>query len=224
MSKMKIIFCDSKGWFNLNPELLEFNEVISINKKENLILKELKKFDPKYIFFVHWNWKVKEEIYKNFNCILFHTAPLPYGRGGTPIQNLILKGHSSAPVCALKMIEELDAGPIYSKVEISLEGNLNKIFFRLNEAINKLIKNIINKEIKPKEQIGETLCFKRLDEKDNEIPPNINIKEFYDRIRMLDHESYPHAYIKYGKFKIEFYNANNEKEGLKVNCKITECE
>ncbi len=221
---MNFIICDSKGWFSLDQELLELNQVFLIKKKENLDLKELKKVDPKYIFFVHWNWKVKEEIYKNFNCILFHTAPLPYGRGGSPIQNLILKEHTSAPVCALKMVKELDAGPIYSKVEISLKGNLSEIFSRLSAAINKLINEIINDKVRPKKQLGETLFFKRLNEKDNEIPSNIDIKKFYDYIRMLDHESYPNAYIKYGRFKIEFYNANNEKEGLKVNCKITECE
>lgn len=221
---MNFIICDSKGWFALDQELLEINRVVLIKKKENLNFKDLKKIDPKYIFFIHWNWKVKEEIYKNFNCILFHTAPLPYGRGGSPIQNLILREHKSAPVCALKMVEELDAGPIYSKFEISLEGNLTKIFSRLSEAINKLIKEIINKKIKPKKQSGETLLFKRLNKKDNEIPSDIDIQKFYDYIRMLDHESYPNAYIKYGRFKIEFFNANNEKEFLKVNCKITECE
>ena len=221
---MNFIICDSKGWFSLDQELLELNRVVLIKKKENLILKELKKVDPKYIFFVHWNWKVEEEIYKNFNCILFHTAPLPYGRGGSPIQNLILKEHILAPVCALQMKKELDAGPIYSKVEISLEGNLSKIFSRINEAINKLIKEIINKKIKPKKQLGDPIFFKRLNEKDNEIPSDINIKKFYDYIRMLDHESYPNSYIKYGRFKIEFYNAINEKDGLKVSCKITECE
>ena len=121
------------------------------------------------------------------------------------------------------MIEELDAGPIYSKGEISLEGNLSKIFARLNEAINKLIKVIINKKLSPK-TIWRSWNFKRLSEKDNEVPSNIDIKKFYDYIRMLDHASYPNAYIKYGRFKIEFYNASNEKEGLRVNCKITECE
>ena len=53
---------------------------------------------------------------QDLNRIVFHTAPLPYGRGGSPIQNLIVRGHiSPAPVCALKMVSGLDEGPIYDK-------------------------------------------------------------------------------------------------------------
>ena len=40
---------------------------------------------------------------------------LPYGRGGSPLQNLIVRGHKHTMISAIKCVKELDAGPIYLK-------------------------------------------------------------------------------------------------------------
>ena len=218
---MRFIICDSKGWFNLNSDIQKKNQIKLITKKSDLNIELLKNFNPRYIFFIHWSWIVDAKIYSSYESIVFHTAPLPYGRGGSPIQNLIMRGFKSSPVCALKMTKELDSGPIYSKIEISLEGSLNTIFKRLNNAINDLIRKIITKKIIPIEQVGSAFLFKRLTEKDNEIPCNLNLEEIYDRIRMLDDDKYPNAYIKYGDNKIEFYDAKYKNNSLSVSCKIT---
>jgi methionyl-tRNA formyltransferase len=53
---------------------------------------------------------------------------LPYGRGGSPLQNLIDLGHKDTFVSALKMTEELDAGAIYLKKPLSLEGLAEEIY------------------------------------------------------------------------------------------------
>merc|ERR1711991_645321 len=139
---------------------------------------------------------------------------------GSPIQNLIINGFKNAPVCAIRMIEELDAGPIYSKIKISLKGSLRQIFQRINSAINKLILEIVFKNIEPKEQNGDPYVFKRLSEEDNEITSNLKLEEIYDKIRMLDHPSYPKAYIKLGNFKIELSNAKLKSSLLTVKCCI----
>ena len=125
---MRILICNSKNWFALDEKNKSRFETKVVTKKEDLRVSFINEFNPEYIFFVHWNWKVEKEIYNNFKCVAFHTSPIPYGRGGSPIQNLILEGFESAPVCALKMTASLDAGPIYSKVDISLQGSLSKIF------------------------------------------------------------------------------------------------
>ena len=118
------------------------------------------------------------------------------------------------------MTSELDSGPIYERINISLEGKLETIFLRINNAINKLIIKIVNNQVIPLPQEGEPHFFKRLTEKNNEIPMEISLKEIYDRVRMLDHKDYPNAYIIYGNNKIEFYNASLGKDYLELKCKI----
>ena len=217
---MKIIVADSVGWFKLDLTLLKNLKIKIIKKKSQLTLKKLDIYQPDYIFFAHWNWIVSKNIYHKYKCIVFHTAPLPYGRGGSPIQNLIINGFTSSPVCALKMTEKIDAGPIYAKQNISLHGTLNDIFSRINGVINKLIHKILYSNINPKEQIGKVRLFKRLKESDNEIKKLSSIREVYNRVRMLDHPAYSKAFFKAKGLKIELSEAKFKKSVLIAKCII----
>jgi len=49
----------------------------------------LEEFSPRYIFFLHWNWIVPRSILESSECVCFHMTDVPYGRGGSPLQNLI---------------------------------------------------------------------------------------------------------------------------------------
>lgn len=217
---MKIIIASSKSWFKLDKKLKKNNKIKFLSSNKELKLKTIKKFSPDYIFFPHWSWRVSKNIYKNFNCILFHTAPLPYGRGGSPIQNLIIKGIKSAPVCALKMDESIDSGDIYLKKNINLNGNLTEIFDNINNAVNFLISRIIKKNLKAYTQKGKAVYFKRLNTEDNEIKGKLNITQIYDRIRMVDHFEYPKAFINLCNYKVEFSNAKLNSNSLSFKANI----
>ena len=43
-----------------------------------------------------------------------------------PIQNMIIRGFSNSKLCAFKIINKYDAGPIYKKVPVSLKGSQMK--------------------------------------------------------------------------------------------------
>ena len=72
----KYVIVTSKDWFEKHPKSNEFKKLnfTKIYKKNDLNIKNLKKINPKYIFFIHWNWKVNSSIYKNYNCVVFHTS------------------------------------------------------------------------------------------------------------------------------------------------------
>lgn len=213
---MRIVIASSKKWFKLEQEIKENNEVTFIENKDQLTFKKLANISPDFIFFPHWNWVVPEPVFKRFRCVLFHTAPLPYGRGGSPIQNLIIRGFKEAPVCALKMGSELDAGDIYAHYNISLKGSLTKIFERMNIVVNNLINQIMSEIPEPKKQNGKIFEFQRLSENDNVIQKDFSIEKIYDYIRMLQHEEYPNPFIIFGDLKIEFSSV--EKTDGKLIC------
>ena len=217
---MIIGLVNSKKWFRIErlKENLSEHTIFEISNKKTLNLSYLKKISCDIIFFVHWHWLVPEKIISKYKCILFHTAPLPIGRGGSPIQNLILEGYKNSPVYALKMVKELDCGPLLVKKNISLKGNLSDIFNRVEDAIILLIHKIVSKNIKPKKQKGQIKKFFRLSESDNEILNPLSLSQFYDRIRMLDAPDYPNAYIRYGDKIIFFKNANYKKG--KLTCEV----
>ena len=221
--KKKIIFASSKKWFFKSQKVKNFlknNEAIIISDKKKLNKNIIKKINPSFIFFPHWSYKVNTNIIKNYNCICFHTAPLPYGRGGSPIQNLIKRNYKKTPICALKMSNKIDAGPIFLKKNISLNGNLDQIFERISSTIIKMVEILIKKKIKTVEQKGKVFFFKRFKKKESEIKNEKNIIEIYNKIRMLDSEEYPKAYIKINKFKFYLSKANIRKNTLSCDAKI----
>jgi len=218
---MKYVVASSRDWFQKldKSENYKSLDVIEISNKEDLTIEFLEEIQPRYIFFPHWNWIVPEKIFNNYECVVFHTAPLPYGRGGSPIQNLILNGYNKSPVNALRMTDCLDGGPIYNSLEISLEGTIDQIFEKIAVVTEKLILSVISAEPIPKEQEGKIVTFKRLKREDNKLPLDVNANELFDRIRMVDGKDYPKAFIEHGPYTLEFFDAElcNSKLTAKVN-------
>ena len=104
------------------------------------------------------------------------------------------------------MVKDLDSGPIYTKMKISLEGSLEQILSRINSAINKLILKIINNKLIPKEQKGKVHVFKRLTQQIKKLNW-LTLEQIFDKIRMLDHfpiEPYINMeiYFKFSKEKL----------------------
>jgi|SRR6516164_1882173 methionyl-tRNA formyltransferase len=83
-----------------------------IDMPEGLTTDALERIAPRYVFFPHRSWRVPTEIVARFECVCFHPTDLPYGRGGSPLQNLIVRGHNSTVLTALRTVEEFDAGSI----------------------------------------------------------------------------------------------------------------
>ena len=218
---MNIVICNSQHWFHLNDEISLNHNVLDIREKTDLSFDVLQKFQADLVFFPHWNWIVEKEIFSNFKCIAFHTAPLPYGRGGSPIQNLIQRGHTKSPVSALAMSDGIDNGPIYDQEDISLEGSLSEILKRLDSVTNILMRRLVEHLPKPKDQVGDPKIFRRLGHSDNEISFDANFEEVYNAIRMLDDPSYPCAYLTLRHILIEFSEINKVNDELFCRVRIS---
>jgi len=214
----KYIIASSREWFSKSEKIAQFSklDVVSIKNKEELNLSYINQIKPRFIFFPHWNWIVPKEIYEAYECIVFHTAPLPYGRGGSPIQNLIIRNFETAPVCAIRMNEVLDGGPIYRSLEVSLSGSCEEIFERIAIAVQRIIVDIIENEPEPVPQIGEPTYFKRRIPEESRLPESGIVHDIYNHIRMLDAEGYPNAFIEYGNLKMEFTEAVEESDCIKA--------
>ena len=53
-----------------------------------------------WIIVPHWSQLIPESICGPWPTVIFHMTDLPYGRGGSPLQNLIQRGHSSTMLAA----------------------------------------------------------------------------------------------------------------------------
>lgn len=174
------------------------------SKLPDLTEDNLKKIRPRYIFFLHWSWKIPQNIIERYKCICFHMTNVPYGRGGSPLQNLIIRGYKKTKLSALKMTKDFDAGPVYLKRTMLLNGTAEEIYRRASNLSADMILKIIQSRIKPSHQRGKPIVFKRRKSEESEIPECKYLQKLYDFIRMLDAEGYPRAFIKYKNFIFEF--------------------
>ena len=122
------------------------------------------------------------------------------------------------------MIEEIDAGPIYTKFPVSLRGTAEQIFSRVGKKCWKQIKWIVDEQPTPAPQEGTPVLFKRRLKSDSRLSSEGELTSLYDFIRMLDAPTYPCAFIDYGEFRIEFRKAKLKSEELIAHVKITRNE
>ena len=181
---------------------------VLIDAKDDFNIHTLQALQVNKIFIPHWSYIIPEEIYANYECIVFHMTDLPYGRGGSPLQNLIVRGHTTTKISALRVVKELDAGPIYLKSDLSLSGTAQEIFSSANDVIEGMITAILNNQLVPIEQKGEIVHFKRRKPQDSNIHELDDLRKVYDYIRMLDADGYPPAFLETAHLKLEFTKAD----------------
>ena len=82
---------------------LQLNRPVeSIAEPIKLTSEAVAAIDPQLYFVPHWSHQIPESIWGSWPTVIFHMTDLPYGRGGSPLPNLIQRGHSSTMLTALR--------------------------------------------------------------------------------------------------------------------------
>lgn len=179
----------------------------------------LKKLKPDVFLFYGWSWMIPKSIYDSYPCLILHTSPLPKYRGGSPLQNQIIRGEKHSAVSIFQATEGIDEGAIYAQAPFSLTGSMDTIFKEIVKIglkeTKKVLYGLSNKTIKPKAQDESQMTyFKRRKPSESEITLNDfktkTSEELYNFIRALG-DPYPNAYFvcKDGK-KLYFTGAKKE--------------
>lgn len=197
------------------------HETRLVQEPKELTAERVAEFHPDFIFFPHWSWKISRAVYESYECVLFHMTDLPYGRGGSPLQNLLLRGVDHTQVSALRVTGGIDAGPIYLKRPVCLHGGAQEIFERVAEVVFGMIDEILERRPAPVPQTGEVVEFKRRTPADSEIPEALDLRGLYNFIRMLDAETYPAAFLRRGGFRYEFSRVTWSGEALVADVRIS---
>ena len=195
-----------KGEWNYASTTIELDKLLEV-------------VNPQYIFFPHWSWLVPEEIVKRYECVCFHMTDLPYGRGGSPLQNLIIQGFEKTMLTALRMEKGVDTGPIYYKQPLSLRGSAHEIYCRASALSWDMIADFVKDRPSPMPQRGDVVNFKRRTPDLSLIPLGLSLEKVYDYIRMLDAPGYPKAFLETKEYRLEFDDA--EYIGDKLSAKVS---
>ena len=194
-----------------------------ITSPQQLNEEAIAEINPQWIFVTHWNYLIPESIWGCWPTVIFHMTDLPYGRGGSPLQNLIQRGHSTTMLSALRCGAGLDTGDVFLKQPLSLYGSAEEIFLRADGLIELMIERIVLEEPCGTPQEGQPVFFSRRtpDQSDLAKCPVGDALSWYDLIRMLDAEGYPHAYLEINGMRLEFRRVSQRSDGLYADVKIS---
>ena len=131
------------------------------------IYKTIKKLSPDLLLTMAYGKHLPNKILKipRFDAINIHPSLLPLWRGASPIQSAILNGDKKTGICLIRMVNELDAGPVFLSYEtqIAPHETTKALSKRLSDLSATIITNnlddIINKKISPTEQLHKNAVY-----------------------------------------------------------------
>lgn len=99
-----------------------------------------------------------------YGCMNVHFSNLPKWRGAAPIQRSIISGENETGVSFIKLVSEMDAGPVYRKIshkyknltKAKLENELTDLSLK---NIDEVIKDIVFNDLKPVAQNKSEVTF-----------------------------------------------------------------
>ena len=98
---------------------------------DNINLKKINQVNPRIIFFIFWSKIIPKKIFSNFLCIQFHSSDLPKFKGGSPIQNQILKKIYKTKISAFKINEKIDEWRYLHEIKYFIILVKQKIFIKI---------------------------------------------------------------------------------------------
>ena len=115
---MKIIIASSKSWFGISNYLKNNHQISLITNKNELTLENIKKLIQTLYFFLIGVGKFQLKFMRNINVFYFIQHLYHLEEEEVPYKILYYLDIKNL-LCALKMVEELDSGPILLKGNIT---------------------------------------------------------------------------------------------------------
>lgn len=196
-------------------------DVLRLRRRDELGTDTLDSFMPSHVFLPHWSWKVPEAVFARHECVVFHMTDLPFGRGGSPLQNLVVRGIQQTKLSALRCGAEIDAGPVYLKRDLSTLGTAEEVFLRAALLMEEMIAEIAAGCVQPVEQVGEVVHFTRRTPEQGDLRQAAALTDVHNMIRMLDASGYPQAFIEAGGLRFEFSRASARHDHVLADVRIS---
>ena len=197
------------------------SEKLSLNLRTPLLLDNdqeynfLKSIKPEMVVVVAYG-KIIPKRFLNlpkFGFINVHASLLPKWRGAAPIQRSIMNLDHETGITIMKIVEELDAGPIIHQDKIKINENvdtlsLSKLLSQLGaKSLIKAMNKIFNGDISFQEQNHKEATYaKKISKEEAKINWNNSAKTILAKINGLNPN--PGAWFKYKNQRYKVWKAN----------------
>ena len=173
-------------------------KTFNINEEDSLSF--IKKINPDILIVFSFGQLLKESILNSYLCLNIHTSLLPKYRGASPIESSLLNRDTETGISYMRMIKELDAGPVYKQFPIAIlqEDNFydlkKKMQKKISETIILSLSLILKGELTEKKQDQKKASFcKKIQKKDALLDWLKSADENLAKIKAFIH--WPKAYF-----------------------------
>jgi methionyl-tRNA formyltransferase len=134
---------------------------------------------------------------RNKTNIVVHESALPKGRGWSPVSWRVLEGAREIPLTLFEAVEEVDAGRIYLRAKVKLNGHelLAEIRRNVADAMLRLCGKFVaawpSILARGVEQKGRPSYYRRRTPDDTRLDPNRSIAAQFNLLRTADNDDYP---------------------------------
>ena len=175
----------------------------------------LRKLNPDLVIVVAYGKIIPKkflDLPKN-GFINIHASLLPKWRGAAPIQRSIMNMENETGISIMKIVEELDAGPIMQQEKIKIDMNVNTLSLSktLSKLASKSIVDVINKiengEAKFKDQKHDQATYaKKISKLEGKIDWKENAEKVIAKINGLNPN--PGAWFIFNKERYKVWQAH----------------
>ena len=186
-------------------------EKVKSNKE---LYEELKRLKPDIFVVVAYGKILPKEIIElpKYKTVNVHASLLPEYRGAAPIHRAIMEGKEKTGVCIMEITEQLDAGDIYSCIEIPIleEDDITTVHNKLAKAGADLLVDVLNKiekgEItKTPQEDSKATYAKPIKKEEGRIDWNRSAREIFNQIRAL--KVWPKAFANFRDKQVKILEA-----------------
>ncbi len=195
MNKRITVLVDNDSW--ILPHAIELvDELLKIGF-DALLVREHKLVKKGWINFMLGCIKIMPEecLSKNEHNLVVHESELPQGKGFAPMTWQILEGKNEIPICLIEATKDVDAGKIWLKDLIKLDGTELNLEWRNIQGIKsvELCLQFVNnyQNLHSVEQIGEHSFYSKRRPDNSELDINISLKKQLNLLRVVDNDDYP---------------------------------
>ncbi len=160
----------------------------------------------------------------NQHNLVVHESELPQGRGFAPMTWQILEGKNSIPICLLEAEIEADAGVVYYRDTIELQGTELSHQWRGLQGVKtlELCRRFIDDYLRAQEsghslqgtpQEGRASHYSKRRPSDSELCIDDSIRTLFPLLRVVDNKNYPAFFRHQGEvYKIEISRLDTDIE------------
>ncbi|OUX42201.1 methionyl-tRNA formyltransferase [bacterium TMED277] len=184
-----------------------------LNFNQPCTVKTLKNYEPDVIVVISYGLLLPKEILSipKLFCINVHASLLPRWRGASPINHSIFSRDDFTGISIIKMVEELDAGPILNEKKIALTNkkNYGDLYSELGQLGAEVLLDTLerpNLSDMRDQDVSKVTYAPKIKKEDTKIDFNNSAFEIEAKIRGLAPS--PGAWFEYRNERLKIFKAN----------------